>query len=628
VIRFLSDLAAVGQLLIESNEVPDPITSRISSYYLCEITSQDIRLTYQTDPLIVPKRQAKGSGLSCDFLDETLKFFKGTRDLKGEDPFWTHCFQSLEAAGELEILTAVRDFRIRLNEYEAVLASTSTTNERFYFLIRTGEPRPAPVTDKVNHRNMESLRVHSDAVTIIMTYRGVPITGTLRVMTWWRTKCSAAIATPQDVDIVKGVYCHPSRLIERVRAIDSPLVSFNKDSPTFGFEGLSQAFNFPVSQETQTQFNTGFGWIVRRGGGQSVMLAKTGPSALEVGWWPEGSIEHPILAPLDVLIHRSKKPKVLEAWKVLEELKVDSTPIYFVAWLRSKSRFALVDQWSVPADVLRRSLLKFHAEFGQDAIGEPAYDPVQWVITRENGKAPPTLHPSCFLPTFKAVVTGSAYPDQIAPYYYNNSQRWSTPYSSLWIHAYLARKFNTPMAKPYFKLNLKVIQKVYSFDQQYDTPTLEEFVDDQASRLKGNQLSAFRYGIMLALYAKIKQLYHLKVNGKFINVGDTPARFRYPQRFFRSEVSHLAKYRGLLEEKGRSHLFRLVNQYLSDHMRLIDPSTMNQAIASVSEYTGIGWEQGLAYLQELSNFSSQMQAYLDEKRSKSTDPDKSADAAQ
>lgn len=244
-IRFLSDLAAVGRLLIESNEVPDPITSRISSYYLCEVTSPDIRLIYQTSPLIVPKRQAKGSGLSCDFLDETLKFFKGTRDLKGEDPFWTQCFQSLEAAGELEILTAVRGFRVRLDDYEAVLASTSTTNERFYFLVRTGEPMPAPVSDKVNHRNMESLRVHSDSVTIVMTYRGVPITGTPRVLSWWRTKCSAAITTPQDVDIVKGVYCHPSRLIERVRAIDSPLVSFNKDSPTFGFLGSFPSIQLP-----------------------------------------------------------------------------------------------------------------------------------------------------------------------------------------------------------------------------------------------------------------------------------------------------------------------------------------------------------------------------------------------
>jgi hypothetical protein len=601
-IRFLRDMAKVGQLLLESNRVPDPITSRITSYYLCEVTDLDLRLTYQTDPLVVPKRQAKGSSLACDFLDETLKFFKGTRDLKGTDPFWVQCFTSLEEAGEGDILAAVREFKSRLDEYDAVLGFTSTTNERFYYLVRRGSPRPEPVTEKVTRRNMGSIGVHSDAVTIVMTYQGAPITGTPKVLAWWRARCSAASTTPQDLDLVKGEYCHPSRLIERIRVIDAPLVSFNKDSPTFEFEGLSQAFNFPVAQETQTQFNVGFGWVVRKEGGQSVLLSKVGPSTIEIGWWPAECVDHPILEPLVAILHGAKKKLVEDAWVALQALTVDNTDIHFAAWSRSKSRFALVDQWVVPADELREALLRFHSEFWQ-----AGYDPVRWTITHENGKAPPTLHPSCFLPTFKAVVTGLDYPDSIATYYYNNSHKWSTEQSSLWIKAYLTRKLST-MAKPYFRLNLDPIRKQYP--RNAPTPVLEDYLSEARASLEPFQLAAFNYGVMLSMAAKIKKLYHWGHFKKDIDTWDYPNNFRYPRRFFDSEVRRLAAYRAWLD-KRRSALYLLTSHYLSEYMPKIDLVNMDRSIAGMPVYVNIGWEQGIAYFQELTNYSRQMQSHFE-----------------
>lgn len=601
-IRFLGNMAKVGQLLFDSNRVPDPITSRITSYYLCEVTDPGLRLTYQTDPLVVPKRQAKGSSLTCDFLDETLKFFKGTRDLKGTEPFWDRCFESLGAAGELKILSAVREFKSRLDGYDAILGFTSTTNERFYHLVHRGSRKPGLVTEKVTRRNMDSLGVYSDSVTIVMTYQGTPITGTPKVMAWWRARCEAASTTPQGLDLVSGEYCHPSRLIERIRIIDAPLVSFNLDSPAFEFDGLSQAFNFPVSQETQTRFNAGFGWVVRKEGGQSVILSKVGPSTIEIGWWPDGCVDHPILGPLVAILHGAKKKPVEDAWVALQALTVDNTKIHFAAWSRSKSRFALVDQWAVPADELREALLRFHGEFGRTG-----YDPVRWIITHENGSAPPTLHPSCFLPTFKSVVTGSAYPDLIATYYYNNSHKWSTEQSSLWIRAYLTRKFN--MAKSYFKLSLKPIRKQYAPEDIESTPILEDFLSGGVG-LESVQLAAFNYGVLLSMAAKIKMLYHWGHN-KNIDTWDYPIKFRYPRQFFGSEVFKLAAYRAWLDEHQRTPLYLLVSKYLGDYMIKVDVTNMGRAIPGLPMYVNIGWEQSVAYLQELSNYTQQMQSHLD-----------------
>jgi hypothetical protein len=625
VIRFLGQMCDVGRMLFDENRVPDPVMSQINSYYSCEITDQELRLCYQTDPLIVPKRQAKGSGLNCNFFDETLKFFKGTRNLKGGDPFWERCLKNLEEVGEEELLIAVREFRTRLDDYEVVLGSTSATNERFYYLVRCGSAKQKPVTEKVTHQNMGSLGLHSDAVTIIMTYQGAPVTGNPEVVNWWRKRCSASATTPKTVDIVRGELCRPSRLIERIRSIDTPLVSFNRDSPAFGFDGLSQAFNFPVAQETQDLFNTGLGWIVRRDGGQSVILSNIKPSTVEIGWWPEGVLDHPILTPLVEILHGAKKKLVENAWLALAALTVDSTLINFAAWSRAKSRFAFLDQWCVPADELRVALLRFHGEFGHTG-----YDPVRWTITHENGEAPPTLHPSCFLPTFKAVVTGSEYPDNIATYYYNNSHKWSTESSSVWIKAYLSRKFNTSMAKPHFKMNLDPIRTQYPPEASEMTPRLEDHLNETVASLNPLQLSAFNYGVMLALYAKLKWLYHWGHTGEGIDTWDTPNKFRYPRRFFSSEIGKLANYRGWLEENQRSRLYSVVSEYLSQYMPKIDVGSMERSIPGLPMYTGIGWEQGTSYLQELSNYTRQMEAYMDNtvKNSKPNTPDPSAQAAQ
>ena len=605
-IRFLSSLASLGRLLIDAGG--DTSTAVLDSYYLCEITEQKILFTYHKEPLTVPERLAKASDLKPNYLDENLKYFMGTKNLKGKDPFWDLCTKTLKDAGEVKILAAVVEFRERLKKYSATPVFSGTTKERFYFVTKKGAAFPK-LNAKPSRKNMESLGVMSDSVTIIMTYNGKPITGTPKTMAWWRKQCSNVSDLLDDgVDIVKGEPCHVSRLIDRVSTLDAPMVSFQKGS-SFTLGKLSQANNFPVSKSTKDEFNAGMLWITRKNGGQFAIISKVGPSRLAAGWWVEGCIDHPILKPLTAILRGADAEMVEDAWTTLALMQQEgfTQQVNFAAWRYSKSRFALLDQWEVSANELITNLLKFHSEFGHiKEDGHSSYDPVCWTITLKGDNKQPIVPPSCFFQCFKAVTTGSNYPDQIASYYFNNSFKWATSDGSIhpWLNAYFSRKINMAIKFPLTKHTSKV---QYNIDSPH--PELRDFVGEAEGSLTGVLLTEYRVGLVLALCGKIKQLYHICTSDKFFPIG-LPNNFKM---FMRREIGMLSKYQGCLEAKGSGSIFNIVNGYLNEYIKQITPTILTNYNRQ-SEYTNFGWMHGCAYFKELSNWNKTTRDLIAEAR--------------
>jgi hypothetical protein len=518
--QFLRHLHDLGMKVLETT---DPSIGTLNEYYLCEITGDSFDLHYVsagTSPLRVTKRAPAGSGDSCNPLDANLKFLVNLRKFKN-DPFWEKCFESLSEAGVPEVLQAARQFRDRLNQYTFERINVEKGNEKFYRIKTLTDSTKLIVEDTPTRRNMVELGVVTDSLPIVLTHNGTPLLCLPEVSRWWATKYFPVIPNKgEDFDIITGERCTAIQTMDRLAPIDSPLISFNANSYRFG--KFEQMQNYLMSGRTQDRIRAGFLHITNYDNAQYLTLDDSGSMwVTEVAWWVEGCVEHPILPLLGTLIRGGKgatKEEVVLAREALRLLETDQAIVRFVVWQRTKSRFALLDSWAVSASEAKTNLLLFQEEW--ESAG---YNPVSFIVTRQEKPNPTLLPKTAFIPTFKAIITGSNYPDSIPDYLLRNRSRWlgdtkqpwSNQHATLWFHTHTSRKYGIPMSKNASKTNVAL--KEYNITDS--APKLESVIGLGSTKLSSSEQSAYRFGVFLALQARIAVLYNRQHSSKMFDMG-------------------------------------------------------------------------------------------------------------
>lgn len=619
--QFLASLATLGRALTDINDLA---FSTIHEYYTCEITDSDFSLVYVAkggQPLKVTKRVLAGSGSKCDTFDANLKFLFNLRGFD-ENPFWIKCTESLAQAKATAVLQAVKHFRESLNSYIPQCAEKKGI-EGFYKIQPKGSRSKPKLAQVPTRKNMESLGVISDGIPIVLTYKGTPLLDIPAIKKWWVSTYAEA-GEAKAFDLITGQPCQPIPTMDRIDAIDSPLISFNDKS--YSFEGFKQMLNYPMSKTTQDQISAGFKHIAKYEQAQCLTLDDTNISTLKVGWWPEGCVEHPLLPLMGILVRGGKgstKAEVDQAWKDLRDLELDATPaIRFAAWQHAKSRFALLETWVVKARDLRKNLLLWHEEWG--ACG---YDPVGPILTHVDKPLPTFLPKPVFLPTFKAVTTGSAYSELIPKYFVYNRKRWesddpsptqvwSNRYGSIWFFSYFSRKYGNFMGKR--------IAERKQYDRNDKAQSIDVFTKASQAVLQDPALAAYNYGVLLALNSRIMALYKYHQENRRVSAGDVLRTCRNPAVYYKDRAAKFAVYREWLRTNCASTAFGNIDVSLDKVEAGVSAATLVQPLSNMAMYTNLGWNHGIAYINELKNYTAQM-ATFDKTGEKPKDPPNTVD---
>lgn len=607
--QFLRQLHDLGMKVLETT---DPSIGTLNEYYLCEITGDSFDLHYVsagTSPLRVTKRAPAGSGDSCNPLDANLKFLVNLRKFKN-DPFWEKCFESLSEAGVPEVLQAARQFRDRLNQYAFERINVEKCNENFYRIKTLIDSTKLTVEDTPTRKNMVKLGVVTDSLPIVLTHKGTPLLCLPEVSRWWSTKYFSIIPNNgEDFDIITGERCTAIQTMDRLAPIDSPLISFNANPYRFG--KFEQMKSYPMSGRTQDRIRAGFLHITNYDNAQYLTLDDD-PSSMwvtGVAWWVEGCVDHPMLPLLGILIRGGKgatKEGVVQAREALRLLKeTDLTVVRFVVWQRRKSLFALLDSWGVSTSEVKANILLFQEEW--ESAG---YNPVSFIVTRQEKPNPTLLPKTAFIPTFKAIITGSSYPDSIPDYLLRNRSRWlgdtkqswSNQHAILWLHAHLSRKYGIPMSKNASKANVALKE----YKPTDSAPKLESIIGLGSTKLTSSEQSAYRFGVFLVLQARIAVLYNRQHSSKMFDMGDFLKQYQSPSIFFSRGAVKCGMYREWLRANRPSTTFNILDTYIRQLSVDVTADSLSEYLGSRKMLVNIGWEHGLAYVIELQNFIKQM----------------------
>jgi hypothetical protein len=203
-------------------------------------------------------------------------------------------------------------------------------------------------------------------------------------------------------------------------------------------------------------------------------------------------------------------------------------------------------------------------------------------------------------PTLRAITTGQPYPQPILSYYLKFSHNWAS-YGSTWVKSYITRQFGGSM----FPL-LTIDQKKDIYKHGDEEPLLETYVGHTRSSLVGNKkaLASFDYGLLLALYAKIKHTFHLGKNDKSIDVMDTLSRFRSPSRFLRQGVHEMNIYIGWCVENYNGPIVSRLINYMDQLLQQVDLVEFSKVTNTSEAYCGFGWLQGNVFFRELSRWNN------------------------
>jgi len=606
--QFLRGLHDLGAKVLETK---DPSLDTINEYYTCEITEDSITLRHVpagTNPIRVTKRAPAGSGDSCNPLDANLKFLANLRKFKN-DPFWDKCFESLTEAGVPKVLQAAHQFREMLDQYcfESIEGGKGT--ETFYRIKPRTDSTKRTIDSPPTRKTMVELGVVTDSITVVLTYNGTPLLCLPKVAKWWNTKYfPVSTSKGEDFDIITGERCTAIQTMDRLAPIDSPLISFNANS--YRFEKFEQMQNYPMSGRTQDRIRAGFLHITNYDNAQYLTLEDPGSMwTTEVAWWVEGCVEHPILPLLGTLIRGGEgatKEEVVLAREALRLLKeTDQAVVRFVVWQRTKSRFALLDSWAVSVSEARANILLFQEEW--ESAG---YNPVSFIVTRREKPNPTLLPKTAFIPAFKAITTGSNYPDSIPEYFLRNRPRWlgdtkqpwANQHATLWFHAHLSRKYGIPMSKNASKTNVAL--KEYHFTDS--APKLESVIGLGSTKLTSSEQSAYRFGVFLALQARIAVLYNRQHSSKMFDMGEILKQYPTPAIFFSRGAVKCSRCREWLRANRPSTTFNILDTYINQLSVDITADSLSEYLGNQKMLVNIGWEHGLAYVNDLRNFIKQM----------------------
>jgi len=573
--HLLLSLFRVGQLVQESKSTPLGSTI-LKEYYLCEVTNESISFQKGETPIGAHHRVVKGSGRKCNTFDENLIFLMGLRD-GIEGAFWEKCLHALESAEAIEARNAVRCFRDRLKGYFATKVCTKGT-KTFYEVCTLGSP--IPETRDVNEKTPG---VVIGSMPIVLTYKGTPLFNLPEVQRML-TQRSTSSGAPNGFDLLTGKPCVIAETHDKVGGeVDSPLISFNNKAYQVG--NLKQGFNFPVSDETQILYSTGMAWVAQ----ENSSLFHEGLSKLMVGWWAEGTLEHPFHKLLRSFLKSPERGILEKDWEKLRHLQFDNRPIHFLVWRSAMSRFAVVEELEIPANQLQCNLLRYHREWG--SIG---YDSIRTVLTKSEIEGMTPIPLPYLVPTLKAILTGTPYPDAVYSSYTKQSYRWANP--NRWIEAYLSRKFNMSLTDNPSKVE-------YSLDDE--VPALESYMN--LDNLSAEQRAAYQYGVNLFLAAKLKQAYHLR-NGSnnSVRTMDLLAKHqKSPMKFYSGELVSLSVYLEWALQYG-GFVTRIVLGYFNKIHSEIKVQDLVNINGQLSAYVGLGWVKAIAYCSELSSYRRQL----------------------
>jgi hypothetical protein len=612
VINFLKDLLNYGQRLSQEGRIPDPNSPEEKRYYECPVEGTESKLKLVQEALPVPRRIQKSSNIAPQHLVDTIKYFMGASESDKDTEkarlrkakFWELFEEDLGVIGKPSLAKKLRGLRTKVEGVRLVLAAKAKSGPSYYHVVPKGCREPKPLTTNPNLNNMEKLGVISDSVVIVPTVGGKPLTELKEVRECWEKFCARDLDSTESFDLLTGERCYPQRLHERIRSIDAPLVSFNE--PVFEFEKFKKGANFPVSLETMDSYIAGASWL--KDHGQSTVLSKTA-SELQVGWWPEGCVEHPLLPLLADVLGGWKGTR--KAWEQLSALEVsgDQTLFHFGSWRLSRSRLALVNYWSVTAENLVNNLLRFYREWnwlsasvrGTITIGHPVL------------VLPVNLHE----PVFRSVTLGAPYPDALESYLSHHPNPDGP--KNTWILSFYSRKNPT---MPEFSSE----PKVYTLDSP--EPKLDLLINEHKNRLSsqkpngsGPLFESFLYGILLAISGRIEARYHYRRGAKEKGfIANYSRVFQHPNSFFQGQVGKLEIYRQRIEKempKGENEDRTLIRCYseLIRNLCFSRPLTVEQ-----QSQRGMGWALGRSFVDELAEYHKQQRRLRKEERcSRNTD---------
>jgi hypothetical protein len=581
-LNFLAEMVRLGNQLVASGEASSFEETVFNRYYTCEVTDPDLNLTLvEGTPLHAPYEVLKGgSKTKCDHLYASLKFWMGGRDqltpetrLDGEccASFWKYFTAALTQAGTPEILTACLAFRDQVfPRYDFM---PSTAEDANYRVFPVGQP--------------DAAREYVKACPIFMTYQGQVIINHPTVEAWWRTQ-GGDLLNKTERDFITGEECRPVRLIDPCPGIRAPLVSFHKGSSAFRFNSYLEADNFQVGTNTVRAWNTGMGYLMEH---NRVWVGR-GPAdsvhQLGIVWWSGAGPHHPIFPIMSQIFGVPVKggPKMKgtsHLWSALEALEVDDQVIHLASWNRAKGRFTLLNHHQVTCRDLKQNLLRFRDEWAQ--VGSPQI--TRLLSWQSSGRI--VLKPNTVEPAFMAVITGAPYPKTIASHLTLNFP--GELVTSLWESNSLYRNLNMP------------IDNVAIPTPDVDQPptTLEDFTRRATENLSRAELTEFQYGVLMALYAAIKDSYHYSITKKAAK--RTANYLRQPVRTFMAvPMKLLETYRNRLDDRGNA-TYRILSDYLDKVALDLDPAVLLQ-LRPGGALTQLGWLQARSYSRYLRAYST------------------------
>ena len=137
-------------------------------------------------------------------------------------------------------------------------------------------------------------------------------------------------------------------------------------------------------------------------------------------------------------------------------------------------------------------------------------------------------------------------------------------------------------------------------------PKLESVIGLGSTKLTSSEQSAYRFGVFLALQARIAVLYNRQHSSKMFDMGEILKQYQAPSIFFSRGAVKCSMYREWLRANRPSTTFNILDTYINQLSIDITADSLSEYLGNRKMLVNIGWEHGLAYVNDLRNFIKQM----------------------
>ncbi len=330
------------------------------SVFELEITDNVFAPKLINRPYEVTRKKNRTREIWPAYFADWLTYLK--YDSNRSVPFWDQTFKSLRLANApQEVIDALEKYRDVLTKAQLKFTK-GKTKSYFRALDEQG--------NEVGERLAEK-------ATFVLTFKGTPLYYIPEVKNWWEKNAKNIIVESSKkkksqskqravFDLVTGESLEQNACLwNKIKAygVTFSLVAFQE--AVYCLEKFSQGENFPVADETQLAAVKGFQQVFEN---STFKATESGSGVQTVGWWGSEDLGQEVLHTLDSILKKVYGPSQDQRaqnqldWKRLAELK-SSGLVHFAAWRTALGRFALLDRWSVPFEVLKENLLRLREKY-------------------------------------------------------------------------------------------------------------------------------------------------------------------------------------------------------------------------------------------------------------------------